>query len=194
MYPPPPGKSPREDQKNQTHKRIVDAAVDTLHEAGEENVTMMEVAARAGVTERTIYRHFRTRRVLLRWVWQRVLVSDASQRDRQTVDELIKGPRRDFPRWDETPEFARSSVYSPEALEARKRLSDVRQQAMLKSVRDAIPVLDEGTIRRRAAIAELLASSYTWEWLEQLWGLDGAEAGAAASEALEILLGHRPAG
>jgi hypothetical protein len=68
-----------------------------------------------------------------------------------------------------------------------------RKRAITASVRDALPELDETTLRRRAAIAQLINSAQGWEVLTHFWGMTGEEAGAAASEALAVLLGRRPA-
>jgi AcrR family transcriptional regulator len=46
-------------------KQIVDAAVELAEEGGFDNVRQREVAARAGVTLRTLYRKFRTKEELL---------------------------------------------------------------------------------------------------------------------------------
>ena len=50
------------------------------------------------------------------------------------------------------------------------------------------------TTTRLAAVAQLINSAYGWAVMQQHWDLDGTEAGLAASEALTILLGLKPAG
>jgi len=160
-----------------------------MHDAGEEVVTMAAVAARAGVTERTVYRHFESRDALLKIVWEALAKALVWP---ETVDGLIDSPRRRFPHWDKSPQFIRSIVYSRAALDARK--SAVRERrATFACVSGAMPLMDEATARRRAAIVELLSSPYAWEVLGQLWEFDGSEAAEAASEAIEVLLGRRAA-
>ena len=177
----------RDNYKQQTRKRILDAALDIMREAGEDAVTMSRVAVRAGVTDRTVYRHFETRDILLQAAWERV----QSSRLPHTPDELIETPREIFWRYDNARELARASVYSRVALEARLRSNEERQRAMLECIRDELYDLDERSLRRRAAIVQLLTSPYAWEVMTQFWGFDGAEAGEAAAEALEVLLGRR---
>ena len=121
----------------------------------------------------------------------KVLLLDAASFP-QTADELIELPRQYFTRWDKLTQLMRSSVYSPAALDARKYAAEPRR-AMLACVQDALPILDEDTVRRRAAIVELLSSPYAWEVLGELWAFSGAEAGEAASEALAVLLGREAA-
>jgi hypothetical protein len=73
----------------------------------------------------------------------------------------------------------------------RGRSNKERQQAMIGCVREELEYLDERSLRRRAAIADVIASAYAWQYLQEFWGFSGKEAGAAAAEALEILLNRR---
>lgn len=59
----------RQVRKDRTRQAIVDAAVGMLRDGASETLTIANVAARAGVTERTVYRHFRTRGALMRAGW-----------------------------------------------------------------------------------------------------------------------------
>lgn len=186
--------SVRQDYKDQTRARILDAAVALVREAGEEPVTIAGVAARAGVTDRTVYRHFDTREALVQSLWKRMQEQVGSTEPfPHTADDLVASPRRQFPQFDDSRELVRASVHSSAGIEVRLGSNPARQQAMLDCVADALPHLDERTLRRRAAVAQLIYSADAWDVLGRFWGLDGAEAGEAAAEALEVLLGRRPA-
>ena len=65
---------------------------------------------------------------------------------------------------------------------------------MRACVKDAFPQIEEPQLTRLAAVAQLINSAYGWAVMQQHWDLDGTEAGLAASEALTILLGLKPAG
>jgi len=65
------------------------------------------------------------------------------------------------------------------------------QRAMVGCVREELEYLDERSLRRRAAIAHVIASPYSWQFMQEEWGMSGKEAGEAAAEALEILLNRR---
>jgi AcrR family transcriptional regulator len=185
--------SVREEYKEQTRARIIDAAVALIEEAGESPLTILAVAERAGVTDRTVYRHFETRDALVRATWSRMQQIVASQGFPRTADAMIESPMQLFPRFDAARELVRASLYSPAGLDMRMSSNADRQEATLSSVRDAFPNADEHWLRRRAAIAQLINSAYAWEVLRQYWGIEGEEAGKAAAEALAILLGKRPA-
>jgi AcrR family transcriptional regulator len=181
--------SVRDEYKAQTHERIVDATVELIREAGEAPLTIAAVAERAGVTERTVYRHFETREALLRATWSRMQERVATQGFPRTADQMIASPLKLFPRFDGARELVRASLHSPAGRDMRMSSNADRQQATLACVRDAFPGLDETLLRRKAAIAQLINSAYAWEVLARYWGLEGEEAGRAASEALAILLG-----
>jgi AcrR family transcriptional regulator len=65
----------REEQAAQTRARILEATVALLAETGDGEIVMPDVAERAGVSLRTVYRHFPTRDVLLdavaAWITER---------------------------------------------------------------------------------------------------------------------------
>lgn len=185
--------SVREEYKEQTRTRILDAAVALIEEAGGSPLTMSAVAERAGVTDRTVYRHFETRDALVRATWSRMQQLVASQGFPRTAEEMIESPSRLFPRFDAARELVRASLYSPAGLDMRMSSNVERREATLSSVRDAFPNADEQWLRRRAAIAQLINSAYAWEVLRQYWDIEGEEAGKAAAEALAILLGKRAA-
>jgi AcrR family transcriptional regulator len=182
----------REDYREQTRARILDAAIAQMSEAPVECLTVARVAKRAGVTERTVYRHFQTRDALLEAVWPRMQSLVGSRGFPQNAADLVATPRRLFPAFDTQEGPVRASVYSEAGREVRLRANPERQAAMLACVRDALPELDERETWARAAAVQLLNSAYAWSVMRDFWGLDGAQAGDAAADAIAILLGLRP--
>lgn len=59
-------------------------------------------------------------------------------------------------------------------------------------MRDARPDLEGDALLRLGAVAQLLDSAFAWIVMKDFWGLSGAEAGRAASEAIAALLGLEP--
>jgi hypothetical protein len=117
----------------------------------------------------------------------------ASEGFPRTANALLQSPRKLFPRFDAAGELIRASIHSPAGLDIRMHSNAERTAAILASVRDALPELDEEALRRRAAIAQLINSAQGWDVLTRFWGMSGEEAGEAAAEALAILLGRRAA-
>ena len=106
-----------------------------------------------------------------------------------TLFFFMRKPTPSLSRFDTARELVRASLYSPAGLDMRMSSNAERQEATLSSVTDAFPTADPSWLMRRAAIAQLINSAYAWEVMAQYWGLDGDEAGKAASEALAVLLG-----
>jgi AcrR family transcriptional regulator len=86
-------RSIRHEQKQQTRGRILDRALSLIRQGGDDAVTIRVVAARAGVTERTVFRYFENREALLRSIWCRMDELLGSLPMPQTADALIDQPR-----------------------------------------------------------------------------------------------------
>lgn len=183
----------RDEHKLLTRLRILDAAVDLIGGEPGEDLTIAAVASRAGVTERTVYRHFATRQALIAAVWPRMQQQVQSRGFPHTARDLVATPLHLFPNFDRKAGMVRASIYAPGGREVRLSSNAERQQAMLDCIADALPGLDPAQHRRRAAIAQLIDSAYAWDVMRTFWGFDGKEAGKAAAEALAILLGLAPA-
>lgn len=184
----------RDHYREETHARILDAAIAELSTTELEQLTMAGVAARAGVTERTVFRHFASRDALIRAVWPRMQARVRSRGFPTTADELIETPNRLFPEFDKEERLVRASAFSAAGREVRRASNAQRQAAMRAAVRDAFPGIGEPELTRLSAVAQLIDSAYGWAVMKEHWGLDGTEAGIAASQALAVLLGRRAAG
>jgi AcrR family transcriptional regulator len=183
----------RDEQKEQTRARILNAALALIRDGGEEAVTIRGVATLAGITERTVFRHYGNRNTLLLAAWQRLRELVAPPLPR-TADALIEAARRLFPRLEQLGSLARAYLHRRKPRAGRRRRDKSRQQLLLDCVRHDVQYfgyVSDRMLRRRAAIAELICSPYAWELMQESWGFSGKEAGRAAAEALEILLNRR---
>lgn len=184
----------RDRYREETRTRILDAAILELGATELEELTMAGVAARAGVTERTVFRHFASRDTLIQAVWPRLQKRVRSRGFPRTAEALIDTPNLLFPEFDKEEGLVRASAFSAAGREVRRAANGERQAAMRAAVRDAFPGITEPELTRLAAIVQLLDSAYAWAVMKEHWGLDGKEAGLAASQALAVLLGRRPSG
>jgi len=183
----------RDDHKQHTRRRILDSAAELICEDGEDVVTMASVAKRAGISERTVYRHFKNRGTLILAVWERLQKRIGSTAIPRNANEVIDAPLTSFPRYDDEQELLRAYLDSRRRRTLPASSLERCRQGFLKCVQEQLPGLDERQIRHRAAVAELLTSADAWDRMGRLWGFDGIEAGQAAVEALEVLLGQYPA-
>jgi AcrR family transcriptional regulator len=181
----------RQNYMAQTRKRILDAVLAGMEKGELETLTIAQVAKEAGITERTIYRHFQTREDLLKAVWPHMQARVGLGGFPQNA-ALIATPAQLFPRFDANEGAVRASMYSQAGREVRISANPQRQKVFLACVAEALPELDEAARRRRAAVVQMIGSSHGWACLKDYWGLDTDEAARAAAEAMAILLGRDP--
>lgn len=183
----------RERQKADTRDLILQAVKRLLRDRGLADLSLASVAAEAGITERTVYRHFATREQLLEATWAAVNDRLGMREFPRTAMELVDRPRQVFPAFDEQGEIVRAMLASPQGRELRLRVNRDRQAAIRAAVRDARPGLREPAFTRLCAAVQLLYSASGWATMTDYWDISSEEAGKAASEAIAMLLGVPPA-
>ena len=188
----PAKESLRDAHKDLTRERILEAAIDCLNDEDLEQLTIEGVAAKAGVTKRTIYRHFSTREEMLTACWpvmQKMVGLPGIGNFEDTVAGLTAMPMKLFPNFDKLPGIVRASAYSRAGRELRISVNDRRKASFLKAAMEARPDLDEAGALRLAATIQLLCSAFAWSVMRDFWGLTGEESGQAVSDAMKRLLG-----
>ncbi|CDO36597.1 putative transcriptional regulator protein, TetR family [Novosphingobium sp. KN65.2] len=183
----------RQVHRDLTRERILEAAAELMAETMDIAVPTADIGARAGVAARTVYRHFPSRELLDQAVWPRVVARMQMQGNPVSVADLVQMPRRIFPNLDQREGLVRAALHSEVARQTSQLTNPSRQAAMLACSYEALPDLDDGTRRRRAAVLLSICSAQGWEALKDLGGLSGEEAGLAASEAIAVLLGLQSA-
>jgi AcrR family transcriptional regulator len=178
----------RETQHEQTRGRILDAAVRQVAEEGFGELTIPLVAERAGVSLRTVYRHFATKEALLEQIGE--------LRDRQigvlgpplSIEHLLAGTPGLFESFDANDDLVRASDASRAGREvhdtARRRRAAALSEIFEDVARDLTPV----ETRRLLASVQVLWNTRAWLTMHDTWGMDGKEAGAAAQWAMAALI------
>ena len=187
----------RDAHRELTKGRIVDAALNLMREGKPGDLTFAGVAARAGMTERTVYRHFETRDALMAAAWARINVLVKTPEMPSTPGTLIGQPATAFPAFDAEEKLMRMLVLSPEGHALRLSANAKRTASIRAAVKTARPDLKEPEFTRVCAAAQLLDSSFAWLMMKDYWGLSGHEAGRASSDAIAALLAspaqkHKP--
>jgi AcrR family transcriptional regulator len=167
----------RQEKAAQTRERIVAAGSDLVHGFDSWNwreLTFKAVAERAGVGERTVYRHFPTERHLHDAVMQRLESEAGVSYEDVDLANLAETTARVFA------SLQRFSVResAPAPGDAAFVSSDQRRRdALLRVVSEA-----GGSETRQRVIAGLLDVLWlptSYERLVGVWGLDGADAARA---------------
>ncbi len=166
----------RQQKAAQTRERIIAAGSELVHAFDSwnwRNLTFKAVADRAGVGERTVYRHFPTERHLHDAVMQR-LESEAGVSyedvDLTNIGDVTARVFAALQRFS-----VRTSVETPQdptfvGVDARRR------DALMRAVSAAAPGWSTAEQRVAAGLLDVLWNVPTYERLVGVWGVDGAAA------------------
>jgi AcrR family transcriptional regulator len=171
--------SARRRKAEQTRERIVAAGSDLVREFDSwdwQSLTFKAVAERAGVGERTVYRHFPTEQHLHGAVMQRLETEAGVCYEEVNLDNIGAVTARVFA------SLQRFSVRKmfPEPTDSAFVSSDERRrEALLRAVSDQSPHLSAAQRRKIAGLLDVLWSPASYERLVGVWGLDGDEATTA---------------
>lgn len=164
----------------QTRERILDAyGASGFNPA---SLTHAEVARRAGVSERTVWRHFPTRNALFQACIARMAerMGWSAPRDAATLPGWAAGL---FSRLHQAIELEPEE--EPEALrENRER----RYAHLAEILAPSAAHLDERSRRAAAAVIQVLMSPTTLERWRRSWGLDEEQSAAAVAWAVGTLI------
>src|SRR5688572_3281127 len=146
----------RERQKAGTRALILKTVERSLNDHSLGELSLATVAREAGITERTVYRHFATREQLLEATWTAVNEAIGIKEFPRTAEELIERPKKLFPAFDQRGEAIRAMLASPQGRELRLRVNEQRQAAIRAAVKNARPNLREPGLTRLCAAVQLL--------------------------------------
>lgn len=179
----------RQQKAAQTRERIVAAGSELVHAFDSWNwrdLTFKAVAERAGVGERTVYRHFPTERHLHDAVMQR-LESEAGisyeDVDLTNIEEVTARVFASLQRFS-----VRKSVDTPQdptfvGVDARRR------EALVRAVSAATPAWSAAQQQMAAALLDVLWNVPSYERLVGVWGIDGPDATRAIGWVMAKVIG-----
>jgi AcrR family transcriptional regulator len=178
----------RDRQAAATRSVILEALGAELADGSVEDFSVARLARRAGVSERTVYRHFPTRETLLDGLseWYNERVADFP--DDVAADEIAPTIAQVFADFDAHESLARAVLASPGGREMRRHARAARLARLDAAL---APVLTGADPERAAAARALifaLCSAQTWQSMRDEGGLDGATAGRAVARAIELIL------
>jgi AcrR family transcriptional regulator len=173
--------SARTEKAAQTRERIIAAGSELVHAFDSwhwRDLTFRSVAERAGVGERTVYRHFPTERHLHDAVMQRLESEAGISYEDVDLGNLGDVTGRVFA---SLQRFAvRESVDAPRD----PTFADVdtrRRDALLRAVTEAAPEWSEAEKHVTAGLLDVLWNLPSYERLVGIWGFDGATASDAVN-------------
>jgi AcrR family transcriptional regulator len=175
----------RRQQAAETRARIVAAGAELLHGYPVWNwdaLTVREVAQRAGVSVRTVYRHFASERALRDAVMVELESEAGVDLDALTLDDLQRFTAQIF-------EFVSSFPLEPRTPHDPTLISTNQRQneALLAAIADATDGWSDDDRRLAAAMFDVLWSLGTYERLVADWGLSPHDAIKAATWTIGLL-------
>lgn len=178
----------RDEYAAQTRQRIVVAFVETLEEDAVDDVSMAELARRANVAERTIYRHFNTRADLFSAAGEWIEANVFGFVPFTSPDELPELFRRLCESFDRHPNLARAialtRVGRSVRIGFRQRLIEHHRKAMAPLTRHLKPK----EVRQAEALVTYLNNVLAWSAMREDFGMSSAEVADAIGWALTTLL------
>jgi AcrR family transcriptional regulator len=179
----------RAEQAEQTRDRIVEAAVDLLSKADPDDLSMNEVAARARVSVRTVYRNFATRDDLLDgvigWIGERL--NRRVGPPPTTSAELVEATPAVITALFEMEPLYRALFATTAGRASHRRSKSARLDDIQRALARESEGMDGGQARRFAAVVHLLSSSSSALFMKDYWGLAPEEIGQALQWALSTL-------
>jgi AcrR family transcriptional regulator len=164
----------RQQQAAATRERIVAAGAKLVHgyRAWDwTNLTAPAVGARAGVSERTVQRHFATERQLRDAVLQRMLEESGIALQDMELDHFADVTERMFA-------YLSSFAIAPEPVSdpSFASMDKYRRDALFNAVAQATPGWPDHQREAAAAVLDIFWNPPTYERLVAVWGFDSERA------------------
>ena len=187
----------REEQARRTRIQILEALVDLVSEEGPTELSIRDLANRAGVSQRTVYRHFPDRQALLDGLVEHV----GAMADWSNLTALAGGVRalpaelkRAWASFDAFDRETRTMVMLNRDPARRARESVERGDAINVGVADEFPHLSAEDSRGVAGLIRLLASSQTWHRFTREFGMSSDQGAVYVSWVLGLIARELDAG
>jgi AcrR family transcriptional regulator len=185
----------RDRQVAQTREFILDAVTALLGDRRADEVTTREIAVAAGVSERTVYRHFPDRDALLEGLSQRLQhLSEGTAPRFETIDDVGPAVVRLMAGLDEVYVTARAEA----VFNADPRRFAADTQANTRDMRELLtkgfPELGEREQLRIAAVLRCLVSTQAWLRMREEFGVPGTESGPVVGWVIDTIIRELRAG
>ncbi len=180
----------RERQAQQTRDLILDALTELLETSRVDEITTRALAGAAGVSERTVYRHFPDRDALLGGLTERLVAQTGSGPPDLTAsaDDLPRLAVELMTGLDEHHVVARAEALfnaDPRRFGPATRENSEEFRAM---VARSFPELDAGQQLRLTAVLRCLLSAQAWLRMREEFGVPGVESGPVVGWVVETLV------
>ncbi|QHC36403.1 TetR/AcrR family transcriptional regulator [Komagataeibacter xylinus] len=179
---------PSDEVAAQTRLRIIESFVALIEECDDVTVSTAYIAKRANLSVRIVHEYFPSRDALLRATGEWLNTQVFGFALGTGADDLVQGFRVAAERFDEHPNLSRilalTRVGRSMRIKFRNELLIRRRRTLWHDTPD-VPAADR---RRAEAVIACLDNVLSWLTLKEEFDMNGSEAGAAISWAIEVIL------
>ncbi|TVR74069.1 MAG: TetR/AcrR family transcriptional regulator [Sphaerobacteraceae bacterium] len=186
-----PAGAPRRKDWYETRELILGTFARMVVEDGLRDVSIQQVADRAGITHRTVYRHFATRQDLIDnlaiWLQER-------GRNRGEVsipehaDDIPEAIIRNARAFDQDADLMKALVLTTWESGTISQLQQQRSSEVEKAMAPLVSHLGDEDARAIIALIRYLASSRTWLAFRDEYGLNGDRGGPVIAWTIQLVL------
>lgn len=172
-----------------TRDLILDALTALLSEHPSDEISPNDIASRADVAERTVYRHFPDRSSLHDGLAQRALdVGGPDIDDVDTLDDVVDIVPEVYATFDQHEALTRAAVLL--SADPRRMAADSKRRSQKWSAATdrTFPDLDQSQRLGLTAMTRIFGSAQTWLRLREEFGMDADQSGALAAWAMQAML------
>lgn len=183
--------TPRRKDWRATRELILETFARMAVEDGPRDVSIQQVADRAGIAHRTFYRHFPNRQALIdelaEWLVERGIERGQMQ-SIDTIEELPEAVVANAVAFDRDAEMIKALVLitweSGQMSDIQQRRTDETHDALAPLTADLSP----DHARAVSSLIRYLYSSRTWLAMREEFGLSGAQSGPVIAWAIQLML------
>jgi AcrR family transcriptional regulator len=169
---------------NDTRNRIGEALLALM--ADGERLNHDNVAARAGLSRRTVYRHFPDQAALRKEIWARL--SSQGKLPTELSDWLANGIPRLYRQFDERAAAATVALASAEGRAMRNSITPDRVAAYRALYAEATAALPEPDRNYAIAALQFIGSGFAWREMRDQWDMGGEAVSTTVQWAIRTLL------
>lgn len=183
-------KALRKQQSAFTREIILRALNDVIAEIGILSFTIDDVAEKAGVSHRSVYRHFASKEALLEALYEfnAELIDVNAVGLPAAADGIPSLVGEFFDRFDKNPSMSRATNIASVTFAIKPKSRQERDEAAKQLLKVTFPNLDATEMARAFAVIRYLLSGLAWQAMSERFGLDGQEARRTIAWALDVVI------
>jgi AcrR family transcriptional regulator len=179
----------RTEQRELVKKFILEAVAEEINSGKGDGISMAEVAERARISLRTLYRHYPTKEALMESFWTQYVGQILSLTDDPLPPERLGAWAKDtFASFETHREMFKALLTTGPGRDVRAATMHRRRRMITGSLETVTARLDPESAKRIHALIHVLVSVGAWQGMSDNWGLHGKESGSAVAWAVDLIL------